>query len=478
MYNYNNIKFLLNKAIFIKIYIFGFLLNIFFSFRHVFLNKNAYLTGGYSDFTSFSFYLSDLFIIFGFFAYFLPNISHIWHNLTPKPLRFLILWILPTTLLHLNSPNLSLNLWFLVKFLELIVAYGTFAYLFSPSSPPLPQAEEGRVRVGLFIKSFVILTSLESILGIWQFAIQKSVGLYKIGETLISPQISGIAKIVSGETTYIRAYGTFPHPNVFSAFLVISILFLAYLLVKSTNFKQKIAWSCLLFTNIIALTLTFSRAGYLGFVIGLIIFFSLLYWNNHKINFSNVISRTKIISVIVMVIVMVILSFSLLKPFILSRGTILDSSTKLRMEYNKAGGNLIKKYPIFGVGAGESVLHIEQALEKKLEPWQKQPPHNFFLVAGAELGIPALLIFIWIFVFYFWKLIKNYKLKIIYLEPTYYLLLTTILISFLVLMQFDHYFYTIWQTQVLLWVILGMITAKTNPSPFEERGGGEVVKKS
>ena len=150
-------------------------------------------------------------------------------------------------------------------------------------------------------------------------------------------------------------------------------------------------------------------------------------------------------------------AFTLFKPFILTRVTIADQSTLQRTEYNKAGTVQIKNSPIFGLGAGESVLHMEQAFDKQLEPWQKQPPHNYFLIAGAELGIPGMLILIWIFISHLKAI--SYKLKANF--TTYYILLATILISILVLMMFDHYFYTLQQTQIILWIILGIISAET-----------------
>jgi uncharacterized membrane protein YjgN (DUF898 family) len=114
-----------------------------------------------------------------------------------------------------------------------------------------------------------------------------------------------------------------------------------------------------------------------------------------------------------------------------------------------------------------------------LNPYQIQPIHNYFLLAAAELGIPGMLILIWIFILHLKKLVFGIKYDVsaelntkYFIQNTnqnkekvlYKLTLLTILISFLVLMQFDHYFYTLQQTQMLLWVVLGLIAAETKKS--------------
>jgi O-antigen ligase len=106
---------------------------------------------------------------------------------------------------------------------------------------------------------------------------------------------------------------------------------------------------------------------------------------------------------------------------------------------------------------------MEQYSNKILAPWDKQPPHNFFIIVAAEMGIPAMLILVWIFLSHLHKLVSSIKYQVLSKNrehTTYYILLATIFICFLILMQFDHYFYTLQQTQMLLWLILGIIAAE------------------
>ena len=232
-------------------------MSLFFPIRHVFLTSEAYLTGQYSDFTSFSLYLSDILI---FTTWFLLIISRDGKTclkikgffLYPKPYTLNpILWLI--LLLFLGfvvnfGLNTRLNWYLLVKWLELIVAYGTLVVII----------KEFGLKSTL-LKLFAWLCSLQAVIALVQFTRQSPLGLFKVGEYHIGPAILGVAKIVSGGTTYIRGYGTFPHPNPLSAFLVAGIFVILYLLVTSASLKWKLIYSGLLLLNILGLTVTFSR---------------------------------------------------------------------------------------------------------------------------------------------------------------------------------------------------------------------------
>jgi len=77
----------------------------------------------------------------------------------------------------------------------------------------------------LFSLIIIFLGLFQGIIGIIQFIIQKSVGLFWLRESLISPEILGVAKIILNKEVYIRAYGLMPHPNILGGFLLFSIIF-------------------------------------------------------------------------------------------------------------------------------------------------------------------------------------------------------------------------------------------------------------
>lgn len=422
----------INDGLLFKCLIVLFVLSLFFPIRHVFLTHSAFLTGQYSDFTSFSLYLSDIVIFITWVFLILSRVRAFYHVV--ESFKLLILAVFLSFLVHFTLKS-SLNLYLLLKWLELVVSYGTLVVIL----------KEFDIK-WLILKLFAWLVSLQSVIALIQFAKQSPIGLFKVGEYHIGPVILGVAKIVSGGTTFIRGYGTFPHPNPLSAFLVAGILINLYLLLNSQSLRARIAYSILIFLNILGLTVTFSRGAYLSLALGLIIFFGYLVWD-----------KIKLLSwPLAVVALSILVSFIIFKPFLLARATFSDQSTMDRKFYDVIGVKMAIKNPLFGVGLGESLLHMEQYSGKTLQPWDKQPPHNYFVLAAAELGIPAALILLWIFIYHLKSLILNLKSKF----TPYSLLLTSIFCSFLLLMMFDHYFYTLDQTQLLLWLILAIIAAE------------------
>jgi O-antigen ligase len=431
-----------------KLFFLLFLITLFFPIRYVFPTTSSFVTGLYSDFTSISLYLSDIFLFIAFIFTLWSNKFGLFKSLVKdqRLTAIFILWLIVATFI-LNHPTSTLNIWFFIKLFELIVvSYGTTALLFKNQRP--------RIKI-IFLFVFVSLGTLQSVIGLLQFLNQSPVGLKLLGEQVIYPNLWGIAKIVSNGTAYIRAYGTFPHPNLLSAYLLVTTFINIYLL-NSTWKKITQLWLNLaLFINILGLIATFSRGAYLAFAVGLIIHFSILvYKQGLKAVFRSALK----------VVFAILIAFILFKSFLLTRTTISDRATLERGVYNQTAINIIKNKPIGGVGVGESVLHMEQYSPVPLNDWEIQPIHNYFLLSAAELGIVGALLFIWIFISHLKAI--SYRLKANF-DP-YYLLLATVLVCFLVLMLFDHYFYTLQQTQMLLWMTLGLIAVETQKNPQEE----------
>lgn len=417
-----------------------FICSIFFQIRHVFIGKNSFVTGAYSDFTSISIYLSDIFLVISAFLTFFSRGKRKFHVVGNSEYFIfgLFVWIFIEFLLKLNNLT-TLNLWFLFKFIELLVAYETTKIFLTQISYKW-----------LIYKVFLCFTTLESILAIIQFKIQHSLGLELIKEPIFASNMPGIAKIVVNGEKLVRAYGTFPHPNLLAAFLTIGVIITTGFLFSEISKKQRFLASTILFINIVGLATTFSRSAFLATFCGLfLIYISILikkYW-------SKLITKTLITTLLI-----TLLTFLIFKPFLLTRATITDQATVQRELYNKIGLNIIKNYLVFGVGLGESVIHMQQFSPINLQTWQIQPIHNYFLLIAAEIGIPGALIMLWVFISAIFILSKKLIQETLLDIET--LTILGITIAILILMQFDHYFYTLQQTQILLCVILAIITNK------------------
>jgi len=360
----------------------------------------------------------------------------------------IICWIIIINLANIGYFSGS-GSFFLLKYLELIiVAYGTSVILF-----------ENTKFLEQILAIFLIFGTFESIIAIFQFIYQKSLGLNKLGEQIIGPNIDGVAKIIVNGQKFIRSYGTFPHPNLLSAFLFTTLLLNLWFFLKTDHSIQKYILSTTLVINCFGLLLTFSRAAYLALAIGLIVFFGGY--------FAKKINPKKLISAGLIIIISLGLGLVMLKPYLLTRTTVSDYSSKERIFYAKIGANIIKDHPLVGVGFGQSIFLMQKYSPVKLWPWEIQPIHNYFLLAAAEMGIIGSMLLFIFFLLHVKQLLKNIHQK--RRDASLQITLVSILIGFLILMQFDHYFYTIEQTQLLLWIILGIINGQTKISPEEEK---------
>ncbi len=413
-----------------------------FSVRHVFDSSWNFQTGAYSDFTSLSIYISDLVLValIGFTFLMKPkpwDIPRAWKITAVLAGAWLIL------VLFLQSrETLHLQVYFSLRILFLLI----FASAVS-------QIHVSREKLAWL---FSILGAIQGLIAIFQFYFQKSVGLFILGESHLSSDTLGVAKIVSHGTKLIRSYGTFPHSNLLAAFLLVSTLFNLYLLTKTNHSPRgekisrgedaqprNILLYLALFLNIFGIFLSFSRAGILALVISAAIFIAYLLY----IKGFSAVSRG-MVALAGAGIVSVLVIF----PYLTTRTTISDEAVKERVFYNHIGEKIVKNKPFFGIGPGNSVLHMKQyakdQFQDDLKPWEVQPIHNYYLLSWAEWGIGSILL-LFLIVFSIITLVKTKK-------ESWTILLIAITSGFLVLFLFDHYFYTIWPTQLLLWLVVGL----------------------
>lgn len=289
--------------------------------------------------------------------------------------------------------------------------------------------------------------TLQALIAIFQFVSQKSIGLYLLGESHLSSQILGVAKFEIAGEKFIRAYGTFPHANLLGAFLVFSLLCGLWLIHYSPNYKNNKLF--LLLGNLVILTgtfLTFSRSIWL---VASLIILSLLLFYRKKITqfFSKLSLPKKSLAGGLLVVGVFFVCFSAF-PRLHLTNCLNDQSYNLRKVYNQAAFQIIHTHPFLGVGPGNFTLalkNIETEYSPSLQIWEIQPVHNLYLLIASEVGLIGLIIFL-IFIF---MLISPKNITLKNYNSFLYLIL-----AFLILGFFDHYFWTLPQGQMLFWLSL------------------------
>ena len=118
---------------------------------------------------------------------------------------------------------------------------------------------------------FIGLVVLQAQWGLLQFILQHDLGFTFLGEPHLTAGTNGVAKFMMQGTKIIRAYGPYLHPNALAASLVAGLQMCAFFMINLGRQKKSARYGVsiyIMFTSffiLLALLVTFSRAGLLGF---------------------------------------------------------------------------------------------------------------------------------------------------------------------------------------------------------------------
>jgi len=241
----------------------------------------------------------------------------------------------------------------------------------------------------------------------------------------------GHSVIETGSERWLRAYGSFSHPNILAGFLVVAIIFCLWLLNKKEykNIKLLLVIGCYLL--IVALFFTFSRASLLIFLV--IIFYYIFFKKNKFIP----------ITCLLLIIFLSIMYLPLVKTRIIGNERLEVKSNIERISgYNQAF-KIIKNNILLGTGIGNYTVELQKTYPNQ-PAYFYQPVHNIYLLVLAEIGLMGVILF---FIILY---IKHYNYKIIFL---YFSII-------LFLFFFDHFWWTLPSGILLVFVIFSTLDRK------------------
>lgn len=266
---------------------------------------------------------------------------------------------------------------------------------------------------------------VESVLAILQFIKAGTLGFWILGERTFTISTPAIAKFDFYGREFLRPYGTFPHPNVLAAFMVVVSLLLTVIRPRVSGLFVKAAFILGGLSVILAMSRT---AIFTGGVAAIIL-----------------LRRKWLIFIAIIIFI--------LSPVFFTRFSTVFSFDSLsfirREELSAVSLNLWLSSPVLGAGLNNFIPAASNELLSGPSRFL-QPVHNIFLLALAETGILGMLGLLGLIGYPIWRLIKLYP-KPYPLNP---ILMIWGIIIFLGL--FDHYFLTLPQGYRLLFLIWGM----------------------
>lgn len=266
----------------------------------------------------------------------------------------------------------------------------------------------------------------------------------------------------STQANLTRAYSFLGNPNVLGSYLLPAIaLSIAAIFIWKTRATKALAVTMLI-TNLACLRFTDSRGAWIGFV-GLIVTFLILiwlfwspkmpkFWRNWGLYFT--------LGGLGTVLILGILFIPPLRERVLSifmgRG---DSSNNFRINVWSSVINMIKDYPILGIGPGNTAFN-------KIYPLYMKPrftalsAYSILLEITVETGLIGLGAFLWLLLVTFYQGIHQLKrLRNTFNPEVFWLIAAT---STLVGMLAHGLFDTVWyrpDINVLWWFMVAIIAS-------------------
>lgn len=394
---------------------------------------------GRSEWNSVFLYLADLLLI-GFLFFGLIN-----KRISFKKTDILLLLFMGFAGISIFAGSDSrVGIYYFIKLLEFVFLY---IYL--------------RKNIHLYsgIYNILLVSGIfQAILAIAQFYKQSSLGIKFIEAGKYFPGAPGVATFLMGDDKIMRAYGSFPHPNILAGFLLLAIFcFYALWLKKRINPIFMMGFFVLVF----GLFTTFSRESiftflFISFVFFLVRFFQLRILKNTE---ERLMAGKKLVVLVLFFIVSCVISSVILLPYVKSRFftiSLKEEAIDLRFFYNKMAIQMIKEKPILGIGIGSFVnySHNYPAFlraaskmagvdSKEIPDWIFQPVHNIYLLIVSEIGIFGFLFFA---LFILIKIFKSAKTS-----PMLFLF-----VAFLIIGLSDHYFWTLQSGGIMFWLALAL----------------------
>ena len=302
--------------------------------------------------------------------------------------------------------------------------------------------------------SFWIVLSLipVALFALGQTAFQIIPGIKWLGVALQNPTVRGVSVIEIGTQRFLRAYGSFPHPNILGGWMMMGALIALREWMKKTTKSYFWLYTFLLLT--IALYASFSRAAWIGFLVGVGV---LIAREEMSPRFhegdSEGRGRRRALGVAVVVAVLMIGVAILSKPELVitrvaSEQRLEVKSVDERMASIKQGLMVVAQYP-FGTGFEAYRVGLDRVCATHVCGAPAEPPHFVFLLALAELGWlrTGLLLMVCIWIVRRYRVIK--------------LLDLSLALPLLVVACFDHYLWSLWAGQCL-WMVALIEIKKTD----------------
>ena len=357
-------------------------------------------------------------------------------KLYPKIFIPLLLLLLTSILSLLNTSEVNLGIF---QILQLLKVYLLLFFIFN--------FVNSKKRYNTVLLALFFALIIEICIGFIQYYINEYVdlGIFSDAKPTRFRQL--------GTESFVGVSGTTSTVHIYASLLVmiLPIIFSSY--ITESRFSRKTIYLPVLISGVILLIFTFSRSGWVGFMVMALCYFTL----------SGFFSENRLKTILMssfLVITLVVLLFMFWEPIFLRITTDDHGAAYSRIPMMIIALEIIKSNPLIGIGIN-NYIHVAPFYDPTgLTHTYLQPVHNIYLQLAAEVGIIGLFAFCW----FLWKL---YKITITTIKRTdkyfkYQLIGILSGISGLLIMYNANNSTIATDSFVLFWLLTGLILAINN----------------
>ena len=257
-----------------------------------------------------------------------------------------------------------------------------------------PRPREARI-------AFVVSLCVQAAIGIVQVLLQRVYPSTILGIAAHFPEVPGTSVVAAGGMRFLRAYGTFPHPNILGGALALGILLMHPLPSRGEGWGE--GWSVRTVSTLaitalltVGLFFTFSRIAWIALAVGLV--FQLV----QKSHVRDKSAHAGIVIIVVVFAILAALFAPLLRARVSATGRLETKSITTRLASLRDAQALFVLHPLTGVGVSNFTYAFSNEIDPARNGYDLEPAHSAPLTALAEIGLFGFGVFI-LLLFYCFK---------------------------------------------------------------------------
>lgn len=269
---------------------------------------------------------------------------------------------------------------------KILVAVGVFFYIRSLNDKDIKTV----------LNVLIAAAVLQSLLGIWQFLSQSTFASTLLGMSAHEVAAAGTSVLKGWHIRFLRAYGTLPHPNMLGGFLAVMLVMLVarfeVWIKESGSRLAKGAGAFAAILILFGLTVTFSRAAWLGAALSLGLI-AIVAYKKRMILTLQLISFLVIGAAVFFGLFHDLVSLRFDSVAIEQERSVSERVQSLEDVKQVINQGKSRKHMLIGTGIGNSTAVAIRIMPQR-PVWTVQPAHNVLVLVFAELGVIGLVLFV------------------------------------------------------------------------------------